>query len=290
MYRFGLALLVFGLTWSSIQAQHVGVSDVNITPANLLQIHKSTTDSAVMLQLTNTETGTTANDGILIGIDGDTNLFIHNKEGAGKNIILGGTANNTTIESDGTLKFNGNATVWDDIMIFPDGTSRGSSNAPVWTLFKNNSGSQGVWLFFFSNTQEQEVYFTLQIPHSYKVGTNLLPHVHWTTNSGTPSGTNVVWGLEYTVISFGGTFPSTTTISNNTVIPAIGTPSGTGQHLITSLGAISGSGLGISTILVCRLFRKVDDPLDTFGNTTGLLGVDFHFEKDTEGSRAEFTK
>lgn len=289
MGRFCLLVLFSALLFQAA-AQHVGISDVTITPANLLQIHKSTTDSAVLLQLSNTETGVTASDGVLMGLDGDTNFYIRNNEGTGRDIKLGSGLNNTTIESDGTLKFEGNATVWDDIMVFPDGTSRGSSDPPVWTLFKNNSGSQGVWLFFFSNSQEQEVYFTVQIPHSYKVGSTIYPHVHWTTNSGTPSGTDVVWGLEYSAMAFGGTFPSTTTLTANTVISAIGTPSGTGQHLISGLGTINGSGLGISTVIVCRLFRKVADANDTFGSSVGLLGVDFHFEKDTEGSRREYVK
>jgi hypothetical protein len=66
--------------------------------------------------------------------------------------------------------------------------------------------------------------------------------------------------------------------------------SGTGQHLITSLGTIPGTNLGISTILVCRLYRATGDASDTFANEVGLLGFDIHYEKDTEGSRQEFTK
>lgn len=134
------------------------------------------------------------------------------------------------------------------------------------------------------------MYFTVQIPHSYKVGTNLYPHIHWTTKSGTPSGTDVVWGLEYTWMTIGGTFGNTTLSTGNTIIDAIGTPSGTGQHLITPLGTITGTTQGISTIITCRLYRATSDSRDTFGSTTGLLGFDIHFEKDTEGSRKEYEK
>jgi hypothetical protein len=197
---------------------------------------------------------------------------------------------NMVIETDGTMRMDGNATVWDDMMVYPDATTRGSSKAPSWTKFKDNgSGSQGVFLLWFDPGEEQEVYFTMQIPHSYKVGTTLYPHVHWTTASVTPSGTNVVWALEYTVVAIGGNFPNTSTLTANSVISAT-TPSGVGQHLITALGTISGTGLGISTILVCRFYRKAADAADTFASSTGLLGIDFHYEKDTEGSRNEFTK
>jgi hypothetical protein len=204
---------------------------------------------------------------------------------------------NLVIEADGTLRMENAATVWDDIMVFPDATTRGKSNIPVWggpseTAFKKNGAntSQGVFLWMFSATSEQELYFTVQLPHGYKLESPVYPHVHWTTASGTPSGTNVVWGLEYAAIAIGGNFPTTTTLTSNTVIAAIGTPSGIGQHLVTTLGTISGTNLGISSILVCRLFRAAANGNDTFGNEVGLLGFDIHYEKDTQGSREEFVK
>lgn len=204
---------------------------------------------------------------------------------------------NLVVESDGTFRMDGAATVWDDVMVYPDATTRGGSVSPVWggalgVAFKKNAAgtSQGVFLWMFSASTEQELYFTVQIPHSYKVGTTLYPHVHWTTYTGTPTGTNVVWGLEYSVIAIAGSFPTTTTLTANAVISLIGTPSGTGQHIITPLGTINGTGLGISTIIICRLYRATGDANDTFANETGLLGMDFHYEKDTEGSRREFIK
>lgn len=123
----------------------------------------------------------------------------------------------------------------------------------------------------FSAATEQAVYFTVQLPHSYKVGFTLYPHVDRTTASGTPSGTNVVWGLEYTVVAIGGSFPNTTTLTSNSVIPLILTPTSTGQYLITPLGTISGTNLGISTVLVCRLYRAGKNVVDTFFNAVEFL-------------------
>lgn len=202
-----------------------------------------------------------------------------------KNDTFGGTTGNTKFEADGTLVSDGAATTWDDIMVFPDATSKGNS-APTMSTFKN-----GVSLWWFSASTDQEVHFSVQLPHSYKIGTPLGPHVHWTTSTGTPNNTNsrVVWSLEYTVMAIGGTFPTTTTISGNQVIGSVAL-TGTEQHLITSLGQIPSTGLGISTILVCRLYRNAINPADDFGNPAGLLGFDIHFEKDTNGSREVFDK
>lgn len=201
--------------------------------------------------------------------------------------------NNLVVEADGTLRMDSTARVWNDIMVYPDATTREGSKPPVWgTVFKNDSGntSTGVYLWMFSQNQEQELHFSVQIPHDYKEGSELHPHVHWTTISGTPAGNNVVWGLEYTVISVGGNFPATTTLTTNSVHPDIGAPSGVGQHLVSEFSTISGSGLKISSILVCRLFRKAGDPSDTFPGAVGFLGFDIHYQQDTQGSRQQWVK
>ncbi len=197
---------------------------------------------------------------------------------------------NLGIEPDGTIVATGEATTWDDLTVYPEATSRGGSNSPTAAKFKDNgAGSQGVFLWWFSSGSEQEVYFQVQMPHSYKVGTTLYPHVHWTTASTTPTTTNVVWRLEYTIMSFGGNFGNTTTTTTSTVVGET-VPSGVGQHLISSLGTISGTGIGISTFIICRLYRQVTDPADVFPDAAGLLGFDIHYERDMQGSRTAFEK
>jgi len=197
-----------------------------------------------------------------------------------------------TVEADGTIVSSGNATVWNDINVFPDATTRSGSNSPTMTIFKTNgSGSQGVLLNAFSASTEQELYFTIQLPHSYLEGSTLYPHVHWTpfTTDGTNYG--VVWGLEYTIVNIGGTFGNTTIITGSTPIAAV---TGLGQHVITPLTAItspvSPNEFKISTVLVCRIFRKVADAADIYSGVAGLLGFDIHYESDMTGSRDQFTK
>lgn len=201
--------------------------------------------------------------------------------------------NNMIIEADGTLRLDNAATVWNDLMVYPDATTKGGSNPPEWgTTFMRNGGgtSTGVYLWMFAPNQEEELHFTVQIPHDYKEGSDLYPHVHWTTVAGTPSGTDVVWGLEYTITAIGGTFPYTVTVMTNTLTPECGPASGSGQHLISGFSSVSGTGLGVSTIMVCRLFRAATNAADTFANAVGLLGFDLHYEQDTQGSRNQWTK
>ncbi len=208
--------------------------------------------------------------------------------------------NNLVVEGDGTLRMDNDATVWNDIYVSADATTKGDGvRGPIWgganpTAFRKDAAgtSQGVYLWMFSPSQEQEVYFTIQLPHSYKTGSAIYPRVHWTTATGTPTKTNVVWALEYTIVPFGALFPVTSTITGNNEIASFITPSGTRQHLCTPLGTISGSSpsLGFNTVIVCRLYRAINNGSDTFGNETGLLGFDLLYESDTQGSRYEYIK
>ena len=109
------------------------------------------------------------------------------------------------------------------------------------------------------------------------------PHVHWapsTTHTG-----NVVWELEYSAAAINGTLPSSTTIEITDA--ADGTAL---KHQISSLPDVAGTGLTISSMIVCRLTRKGDDAADTFTGVAYALEFDFHFEIDTIGSSTELAK
>jgi hypothetical protein len=125
--------------------------------------------------------------------------------------------------------------------------------------------------------------FTAQLPHGYKEGTDLEPHVHWcptTANSG-----NVVWRLDYYWLDINGVIPVLAQIAT--------TPQAAGgtawKHLLADLPVISGVGKTISSMLMCRIWR---DPTgtDTYPDDAGLLEVDFHYQLDSVGSRLELTK
>ena len=121
--------------------------------------------------------------------------------------------------------------------------------------------------------------FTAQLPHSYKEGSNIYPHVHWcptTANAGT-----VIWYLDYYWQDIGDVIPALTTINTG----AIASPGAAWQHLQAGFPIIAGVGFRISSMLMCRVYR--DNSTDTYPDDAGLLEVDFHFEQDSVGSRTE---
>lgn len=155
---------------------------------------------------------------------------------------------------------------------------------PTVVQFKTNgAGSAGVFAFSFDAASEEELLFSAQIPHGYIEGTDLLAHVHWAPSS-TNTG-NVVWGLEYTIQNVNGTFGNTTLIE--ATVAAEGTAD---KHQADSIGTISGTSLNVSAVLVGRLYRKAADAADTFTGEARALSLDFHIQKNSIGSDAEFTK
>ncbi len=190
--------------------------------------------------------------------------------------------NGLVIESDGTVKAEGTATTWADLNVYPDVKSSSGGTNPTWEVFLNS-----VRLWKFQNSAE--VFFTVQLPHSYKEGTTIYPHVHWAASVAAASNKQVTWNLEYTWSNHKESFVGTATATGNTCVDYSTLSYSANQHLITPLTSISGSSKGISSVLVCRLYRNATDTYSTTGNVF-LIGVDFHYEMDTQGSRSDFLK
>jgi len=209
----------------------------------------------------------------------------------------GGTTDYTKIEVDGTVEFNGAAKVWDDLRVPISSTKLGGSKDPDFAQFKDDgSSSQGVFIYWFDKTTEEEVYFTAQFPHAKQNASDIECHVHWVPKTTGASGEFVKWGLEYTWVDIDGTYGNTTIIYSDPTSAANATTSGdaamtASKHYVTELGTISGSGItGVSSMLIGRVFRDAGDGDDDYDDDAGLLEIDFHYEIDTLGSRSEYTK
>jgi len=173
-------------------------------------------------------------------------------------------------------------TVWDDLRIPGLSVTANPSASPTLGAFLG-AGSLQVWRFTGTGVLTEEVFFTIQLPHKYKEGTDIIPHVHWTPTDANAG--DVVWQLEYTWQNINGTFGASTTI---TVTDSTNTTAW--EHLVASFSAITGTNMDISSILVCRLFRDPAHGSDTYTSDAAFLEIDFHFEIDTIGSRQPFVK
>ena len=288
-----------------LTAQQVIVTDdaSYTTPASgsVLDV-KSTTKGLIIPRMTTeqrTTLGSTPPATGVVVFDTDLNAFYYWHTAAWHqiaasdlnltNVKFGDGTNYATFEADGTLVLYGNATVWDDIMI-PGLSTRANTNAPNFDIFMNNT-----YINYFvdaGSNSENQVFFTVQFPHSW-AGTTIHPHIHWSPETDPGTGGAVVrWGLEYTWVEYNPTTPNT---FPGTSIVHIDAPCAAGsqkKHLIASFADIIPSELqnGISSMMVCRLFRNSSAGTDTYAGRAAFLQFDIHFEKNTEGSRSEFTK
>lgn len=172
--------------------------------------------------------------------------------------------------------------VYEDIII-PGVALRAGSSAPDLVAF-GPSGNILQYGFNGASTTE-EVHGAVEIPHSYKEGSVLLPHVHWAPSDGNAG--DVKWQLEYTIVNAenGTGFPAPTTIGN-----AHPSDSVAWKHHIDPLPEIDGTGLKIGAVLAFRLFRDPTDVEDTYGSDAILLSFGIHFQQDTFGSEQVFIK
>jgi len=168
---------------------------------------------------------------------------------------------------------------WDDIILSPESLGTGSS-APDLITFVGGTRTYG---FNGSNTMEQ-LYGSFEVPHAYREGTDLRPHIHWTPTT-TGLG-NVKWQMEYAIASINTTFPTTTTI-----ISAVDSAGGiANQNLASEFDIISGIGIEVGTVCRFRLFRDPTDIEDTYTGDAGLVSLGIHYEIDGDGSRLPFSK
>lgn len=200
-------------------------------------------------------------------------------------VRVGGVANNSTFENDGTLVFNGDATVWDDLRIIPGAFEFAGSSDPTlsnWTL-------GGTTFKVYQFNTNNEVFFTCQIPHSYVQGTNIFAHVHWTphTRGVAENGNTVAWTLDYSWANTDAVFGNAATVNLTDTCTGVNN-----SHLMTPQGQIIGTGREISSMLVCRLYRAAGDTwaTNTLNNRPALLEFDLHFQIDTIGSREALIK
>jgi len=147
--------------------------------------------------------------------------------------------------------------------------------------FEDMGNGAFAWGFDAAADSLHSLNFIAQIPHKYKVGTDLDAHIHWTpstTNTGT-----VRWKLIYYTAAINGNMSGPDSLYINDA------GDGTAyKHQLADFGDIDGSSLGISSVIIGKLSRVGDD--DTYTGSAYGLEIDFHYEIDQPGSANEYSK
>ena len=185
--------------------------------------------------------------------------------------------NYQNVDSKGQTRLYGDATQWDDLK-FPATTLRQGATT------KPDFDPVDVGLLFPQNDSGEIVYIIAQMPHEWKLETDIHPHIHYVQDFD-HTVTTPAFKMDYRWYKNGedptGSF---TTITANTFV----FPYTSGSILqIVSFPAIDATGIdAVSSMLDIKLYR--DDNV-----VTGDILVkefDIHYQKDAFGSDTEFVK
>lgn len=284
-HLYVILLIAFGHLYNTAIAQSVAVNTTGNAADTSAALDITSSSKGLLIprvSLNSTEDNTTIKLPATSLLVYNTNASITGSYASG----VGFYYNSGRTDSVSWRKFVGQGEMrWDDLRITLD---KGSNSAVLDYL----NGSTGPQIWYFRNNQGVEAMsFTVQLPHSWKEGTDIFPHLHWTPRY-TGTG-NVEWNFEYTWVNYDPVTPQV--FPNHTTETVVASGPFTGRsHKISALTSnnigIDGTGKKISSILVCRLWRNSSNSADTYGNDVGVLFVDFHIMIDSWGSREEYIK
>jgi hypothetical protein len=168
--------------------------------------------------------------------------------------------------------------VYNDVSILLSTAKAPSSSSPTWTSYLSSEVPA------FSKTVTNTLYFTSQLPHGYKEGSDIEFHIHLVYPDGN-SG-NSTWQLTYSWANIDGTFGVATSVNATIVSPAT-----QNYHQMAEIeDAINGAGKTISSVLLCSISRLGGDGGDNYDNDIYAVSADFHVQTDTIGSRTATVK
>jgi len=145
--------------------------------------------------------------------------------------------------------------------------------------------TNGGWLFAAGSTEV--LFLAAQMPHAWKEGTELHPHVHW-QKTAAESG-DCYWQLEYKIAPISEVMDAAfTTIFNTTTLNTDNNLAN--EHLITDIGNISMTGKGFSDMLLMKLSRIGGNAADTAASDVRLLEFDIHYEVSSFGTADEYSR
>lgn len=219
---------------------------------------------------------------------GDLYELLANVSAANNELRIGTGNNYSAIEEDGTLRFEGNATVFVDELndLLKTGTNNPSAHI-VQDL------SEGVLHYKNNCDLSDYALMNVQINHYWKLGSDVEPHIHWMQDeNATPN-----WLLQYRW-QRNGQVKTANWTGQNWVSNAYNYSANTTLNQITSFGNISppSNYSPVSDILQMRVIRDVINASNLFSGNDAYAGnasatsVDIHVECDTAGSRGIYTK
>jgi len=140
------------------------------------------------------------------------------------------------------------------------------------------SGEIGVTpVLLFDATNDEWVYYEWEVPENYYAGSDIKLRFYWAPTDGNTG--DVVWGIEYTIISPESDEVLTAATTTQTVTDSA---QGLANELLrTDFITISGTGIQPGDIIGMRVYRDAD--ADDYGADAALVHLGLYFQVDRNG-------
>jgi hypothetical protein len=189
-------------------------------------------------------------------------------------LTVGGDTHYAEFATDGTLTLNGDATYWDDLSFPLTQGKQGNTTKPDYSYTE-------LGYLFPQNDADEILYLSVQLPHRWKIGSTIYPHIHWHQSADQ----NVTWKIDYRWFNIGESVPGVwSTYTMDGLVIAY--TSGNVHQISRNVLGIDGTGKTLSSCLQIKLYR--DDNVYT-GDALATM-FDIHIECDALGSSQEFVK
>ncbi|MEI7961183.1 MAG: hypothetical protein WCI04_02505 [archaeon] len=200
----------------------------------------------------------------------------------GNLIVAGNIRTNKDLYVTGNVNFDGNVnfnnTYWDDISVSINGSKTETAKPPLF--------DETQMAYYFENVgagNEQYVFGEFELPHGWKLGTNLHCHLHLHPSTNDVNDANFELSYNWTNIGAIEATPTTITLLAHF-------DGNVNKTQIVEFPDINGSGKTLSSLVEYRLKRLSSATNDTFTGNVYVDNLGCHAEFDAIGSREEWIK
>lgn len=163
-------------------------------------------------------------------------------------------------------------TGWDDLRFPAQSINVTGSTAPPAT---DTTETSFPGTLLFSGSADQMICGIAQMPHRWKRGSSIKPHIHWSKTTGSSSA--VTWELYLRDLKNPGeTAAAWSTAYTGSIVA--GDQTVTDNHILSSFGTIAMTDREESVCFAWRLYRR--GSTDAESNTARLYEFDIHYESD----------
>jgi len=134
-------------------------------------------------------------------------------------------------------------------------------------------------VLLFDAASDEWVYYEWEVPENYYAGSDFKIRFYWAPTDANAG--DVVWGIEYTIITPENDEVLTAATTTQTVTDS--TQSLANELLRTDFITISGTGVQPGDIISMRVYRDADNAADDYGADAALIHLGLYFKVDRNG-------